>query len=205
MEDEVPTKDDQRMKTVGPGRHFVFWLVVAAGLAADLLSKSLIFAQLGFPNERTEWLIDSSWVKFRFYTSMNEGALWGVGQGFTWLFASMSFVAIAGILYWLFFRKAATSLWLTITLGCVTAGTLGNLYDRLGMHGLIHPNRQEVWKAVRDFFHFRFFGTFDWAIFNVADILLVCGAVLLVFQSFTTELENSVEAKTKPDQQPQGV
>ncbi len=36
--------------------------------------------------------------------------------------------------------------------------------------------------AVRDFLHFRF-GSFDWAVFNLADVFLVCGATMLGLHS----------------------
>ena len=184
------------MNPVGASRHLIFWSVTAIGLAVDLYSKSAIFSQLGFPHQHTPWLIDSHVVQFRLYTSMNPGALWGLGAGLTWLFAVMSVLAFVGIVYWLFVRGAAQSLWLTVTLGCVTAGTLGNLYDRLGIHGLNNPDTQETWLAVRDFLHFRFLQSMDWAIFNVADILLVCGAVMLVIQSFTADFDPAAKQVT---------
>ena len=37
--------------------------------------------------------------------------------------------------------------------------------------------REAPLQAVRDFLHFRF-GTFDWAIFNFADVFLVTGAII---------------------------
>ena len=73
---------------------------------------------------------------FGFQTSLNEGALFGMGQGMVPVFAALSVVAALGILYWLFCLGAARDWLLTVALGCVTAGILGNLYDRLGLPGL---------------------------------------------------------------------
>jgi len=167
----------------------IFVGLTAASLVLDLWSKSAVFESLGV-RQHTDWFIDG-WVRFRFCTSMNEGALWGMGQGFAWVFALLSVVAFLGILFWLFVRKAASSLWLTVALAFVSGGTLGNLYDRLGMHGIQRPGVSEPMKAVRDFFHFQF-GSFDWAIFNVADICLVTGAIMLMIQSLKTPAEESV-------------
>jgi signal peptidase II len=175
-------------------RTILFVLLTCSGLAADLITKRLVFQRLGVPGGRTDWLIDG-WLKFRLYTTFNHGALWGVGQGMTWLFAALSVAAVAGVLYWLFWSGGARSWWLTIALALVTAGTLGNLWDRAGMHGVMDADGHPIF-AVRDFLHFRF-GTFDWAVFNVADMLLVTGAVMLGLQSLRPE-PNKIE-----DQRPQ--
>jgi signal peptidase II len=91
-------------------------------------------------------------------------------------------IAFSAINYWLFFRGAARSLWLTVALALVSGGTLGNLYDRLGLHGVPFPNEPGVAFAVRDFLHFQF-GPLDWATFNIADCLLVVGSIMLLLQS----------------------
>ncbi len=166
-----------------------FLILSSICLVVDLWSKTAIFAAYGVRNGG-DWLLDS-WVKFRFFTSLNEGALWGMGQGFAWVFALLSVGAFLGIVYWLFVKKAAESMWLTVSLAFVSGGTLGNLYDRLGLHGIPVPGRSEPIKAVRDFFHFQF-GTFDWAIFNVADICLVTGAIMLMVQSVLAPVEQPV-------------
>ncbi|MFK7819733.1 MAG: signal peptidase II [Planctomycetaceae bacterium] len=181
------------MRQVPGNRYVIFLLLVGAGAVLDLWSKSYVFAQLGAPGGRTGWLLDG-WLKFELHTSFNSGALWGLGQGKAWLFALLSVGAFLGVLYWLFVLQAAKSMWLTVTLGLISGGTLGNLYDRLALHGWTHPVTGEPLQAVRDFLRFRF-GTFDWATFNVADILLVVGAIMLVIQSFFAE---QVETGSEP-------
>jgi signal peptidase II len=130
-------------------------------------------------------------MTFRLFTSFNEGALWGMGQGYTWLFATLSIVAAIGILFWLFVAGAARSLWLTIALAFIMAGTLGNLYDRMGQHRCTELNPvtgiPEQIYAVRDFLLFTF-GRFHWPVFNFADVFLVTGAILLVVQSLKAEV-----------------
>lgn len=178
-------------------RTILFFILAGGGLAADLMTKQIVFERLGGPGGSTPWLIDS-WVKFRLYTTLNHGAVWGMGQGMTWLFALLSVVAIAGIFYWLFVGGKIMSTWTTVALGLITSGALGNLWDRAGMHGLTTPDGRPEF-AVRDFLHFRF-GTFDWAIFNVADIFLVTAFIMLVLQSFVPEdHEAEVPASTKDE------
>lgn len=164
-------------------RVIVFVVLVLVALAADLTSKEIVFERLGLYGQ-SEWLIDS-WVRFELHTNLNRGALWGMGQGFAPLFAAISVGAFTGIVYWLFVRGAAASLWLTTAMALVCGGTLGNLYDRLGLHGIPLPGEDQAALAVRDFLHFQF-GSFDWAIFNIADVCLVIGAMMLLIQSFRT-------------------
>ena len=121
-----------------------------------------------------------------FQTSLNQGALFGFGQGWTMLFAGLSVAATIAILYWLFVAKAARSLLLTSALALITAGILGNLYDRLGLHGLRSPPRPSPGGpvyAVRDWILVRIYH-WDWPNFNLADSMLVVGASLLFWQAY---------------------
>lgn len=171
----------------------MFGILTVGALTLDLWSKTWAFEKFGLTNG-SEWMINQSWIRFRWFTSLNPGALWGMGQGFALGFAALSVVAFAGIIYWLFVKKAAISLWLTVSMAFVAGGTLGNLYDRLGLHGVIRPTEKEPAQAVRDFFHFQF-GSFDWAIFNVADVCLVTGAIMLMLHSLTAKEETEVKAE----------
>jgi signal peptidase II len=182
-------------------RAVIFVLVAAVVLAGDLATKSLVFRDLGYPGtdlepavrgthavfaaqpgrEGTSTAYLDGWLSFRLFTSFNRGALWGVGQQYTWLFAVLSGAAVIGIPTWLFAFRAARSWWLTIALALIWGGTLGNLYDRLGLPGCIDENGQTI-AAVRDFLLFTF-GTFHWPVFNVADVFLVTGAIMLVIHS----------------------
>ncbi len=159
-------------------RTIIFFGLALTGCVTDLVTKSVIFAWLGEPQPggrlNIYWLIEG-YVGIE--TALNEGALFGVGQKMVWLFAVMSFVALLGIGYWLW-RKATDDIVLTVTLGLITGGILGNLYDRLGLWS----NFQTY--AVRDWIRLSYdYHHFVWPNFNVADSLLVCGAALLVWHS----------------------
>jgi signal peptidase II len=174
------------MTPVPRSRYVWFFLLSIVGLAIDLGSKSIVFGKLGYPGGRSvAYGFFGDWGSACFLTSINEGALWGMGQGYTWLFALLSVVAIAGVSVWLFVYRAANSLWLTICLGLIMAGTLGNLYDRLGFHGCVRPDGSAIY-GVRDFLSFMF-GTYHYPIFNGADCFLVTGAIMLAIQSFRAE------------------
>lgn len=185
-------------------RAVLFCLIVAAGAVFDVYSKDVVFRDLGLQSARNGQAVSivpaehqlfdhppwregeslpwiEGWTTFRLYTSINRGALWGMGQGLTWLFASLSVVAVGAILYWLFVYGAARSRWLTVALALIMSGTLGNLYDRMALHGYQDVDGQAI-HGVRDFLLFTF-GQFAWPVFNFADVFLVTGAVMLAVQS----------------------
>jgi signal peptidase II len=147
------------------------------GTAADLLSKHWIFAWRGLPGENSPWWLIEGYVGIE--TAINTGALFGMGAGYGMVFAAMSIIAATAIIVWLFGFKAAQSLWLTIALGMVMGGIFGNLYDRLGMW---YSSDMPVPCGVRDWILLRY-GQYTWPNFNIADSLLVCGAIMLAWHS----------------------
>jgi signal peptidase II len=182
-------------------RYWLFGILAGLGLTVDLWSKHAVFAVLG-PQGRANWEWRcGDFVRFTLHTNFNHGALWGLGQGWSPLFATLSVAAVIGIAYFLFVANYARSVWLTVALGFVTAGALGNLFDRLALHGWKTVDGRPVY-AVRDFLYFRFFDTFDWAIFNLADSLLVTGAIMLVLHSFLWGASPLPSAAAETTQQP---
>jgi len=175
------------MRAVPANRYLAFFSIASLGCLADLATKHWIFDKLGSPpSGKISWIIDGV---FGFQTSLNEGALFGMGQGWITLFIALSCVALVALLVWLFGLGAARDWLLTVALGCVSAGVLGNLYDRLGLPGLkwryaspLHAVGEPV-HAVRDWILVRF-GQWDWPNFNIADSLLVCGAILLAWHAY---------------------
>lgn len=173
-------------------RYLTFASLALIGVAADLVSKELIFRWRGLPGEKpVVWLIEGY---FGIETALNRGALFGLGQGHSWFFASMSAIAAVAILVWLFYYKMAQDAWLNFALGCVMAGIFGNLFDRLGLwnHGVVPP---EYETAVRDWILWSYPGKFlwfapdqdglvRWPNFNIADSLLVFAAGMLIVHSF---------------------
>jgi len=177
---------------VPKNRYVIFFSLAVVGCALDLLTKHWIFQWRGMPKLDNEWWIWEGYIGIE--TALNRGALFGLGEGFGFFFAVLSIVAAAGILVWLFWFRAACDLLLTIALGCVTGGICGNLYDRLGLwHDGNVPAGYE--HAVRDWILFRYQGH-TWPNFNIADSLLVCGAVMLAWHGFF---------RKEPVEQPESV
>ena len=164
----------------------MFLALAFIGCAADLGTKAWVFSRGDMFHGSEWWFLEG---KVGIQKSLNEGALFGMGQGKVWLFAIFSFVALIAIPVWLFRFKAAVDRWLTIALGCVTGGILGNLYDRLGLAGITwdrfdHRRMGETVYAVRDRILCQWNDQWVWPNFNIADALLVFGAGLLLVHSF---------------------
>lgn len=174
----------------------MFLLVTAAAAAADLLSKDWVFRTLGMPGESAAVPIVPPLLVLE--TNLNEGALFGVGQGMGALFATVSVAAIVGIVSLVARPSTRADRWVLAALGLIVGGIAGNLYDRLGLPGLRwHAPASRIGEAVlavRDWIHFEIPGVLDWPIFNLADSWLVIGAGMLLLSSFTSR--GPAEAET---------
>jgi signal peptidase II len=194
--------DHQPTVSERPGwkRLALFLFLAAAGCAADLYTKQVVFEWRGLPQPG----VDNTWWLWKDYvgiqTAVNQGAVFGLGQGGSVWFAVLSITAAIGIIYWLFIRGAARDLVLTIALGCVTGGILGNLHDRLGLwHG---PTVAAHFRhGVRDWILFCY-REHTWPNFNIADSLLVCGAIALVCHAFWPRKAENPKRLADPDEPP---
>ena len=152
----------------------------------------------------------SNWLSFRtggstavfgIQTSTNPGALFGIGKGHSLLFAAFSVIALIGILVWLFPLRAAWDRWLTFALGLISGGILGNFYDRIGL-GFQPEYPIQVKNNVRDWILFRLEGVpmFDpWPNFNIADSVLVTGAIMLFIHAFFFASESEKQSDSAND------
>lgn len=169
-----------RLAAIPASRYLLFFSIAAIGCASDLLSKHWVFQWRGMPRANNEWWIWQDHVGIE--TALNSGALFGMGAGNSGLFAGLSIIAAVGILIWLFYNGAARDRLLTISLASVTGGIFGNLYDRLGFW--FPPGMPGQWRnEVRDWILLRYQG-YTWPNFNIADCLLVCGAMMLALHAF---------------------
>lgn len=203
--------DSETTKNVRlPANRYVLFLLLAVGGAAlDLITKSIMFNQYfqaelmidGIP-QQAHWWIDGI---LGIQCSTNPGALFGFGKGYSFVFAIISFVALAGIVVWLFWFKQAFDRWVTVALGLITGGIIGNLYDRLGL-GFVAGYPEGIRDNVRDWILFQWEGgwrIFDpWPNFNIADSLLVAGAILLFLHAFiypdAAPIKEPVAAEKEP-------
>lgn len=176
-------------QAVSINRYLTFFALAIGVCVADLGVKAWMFRHLSYG--QPWWLWDGV---VGFQTTLNPGALFGMGQGLWPVFSAISFGAMIGIVLWLFVAGAASDRLLTVALGLVSGGISGNLYDRLGLPGLTWPPgvvdqvAGAPVHAVRDYV-LVMIGPHKWPNFNIADSALVCGAALLVFHAFFCKAE----------------
>ncbi len=143
--------------------------VAALVAAVDQLTKRWALEVL---DDQT---IDLVWT-LRLRLLFNKGSAFGFGSRFTPL---ITLLAIATVIF--FFRKGAMleQKWPRVAIALIVGGALGNLIDRL-----FRPGGGFMGGAVVDFFDLQW-----WPVFNVADIAISIGAVLLVLVSATEAKE----------------
>lgn len=107
---------------------------------------------------------------------------WNIGISFGWLqndsqaaqLALMAVKVLAVVALAIWMARSHTRL-VTVALGLIIGGAIGNGIDRL-LHG-----------AVVDFalFHIEIAGkTYNWYVFNLADVAIVAGVAALLYDSF---------------------
>ena len=101
-------------------------------------------------------------VQFRY--AENTGMAFSMLSGARWIFIAITMVVCIGVLYYLFSNRCK-SLWLYWSLGVIASGGIGNLIDRI------------CYGFVVDFIEPTFM---NFAVFNIADCAVTCGAVSLV-------------------------
>ena len=114
---------------------------------------------------------------FHLFHIRNRGAAFGILQGqqtFLIVFTVLA-LGIIGYYYLCYYH----SLWMKIGLGFLLGGALGNLLDRLRIGEVV------------DFLLFGFLPTYAWPTFNVADIS-VCVGMIMIFIYFYWERETTL-------------
>ena len=141
-------------------------LVTALVIALDQITKQFI--------TRTMQIRDSIPIidNFLYITyHRNSGAAFGILQGQMLFFYVITAVAVFGIGFWLSKLDMKKERPLSIALALILGGALGNFIDRV------------VYQSVIDFIHTVWWG-YHFPIFNLADIALVCGGILMLFLEF---------------------
>ena len=103
-------------------------------------------------------------IKGIFYLTLtyNTGAAFGIFKDQTILFIIISFIAVVGILIYIYFDRSTIHIG-KFGLSLILGGAFGNLIDRLRFGYVI------------DFFDFKV-----WPVFNIADSAITIGATLLM-------------------------
>lgn len=116
----------------------------------------------------------------------NRGVAFGMFAGQRWFILVLTGVIIGALVY--FYRtlpKKKAYLPLRAALLLVLSGAVGNIIDRLFRGYVV------------DFFEFTFF---DWPVFNVADIYVVAGVILMVLMLVFVVKDEELDLRRKKDE-----
>lgn len=154
----------------------IIFIIFAVGL--DQLTKAVTF-------ERVLRIIPGF---IRFESVKNEGMVWGMMNGVKGFVTAITIVTalVIVLLIWVFFKyRSKMSGWIRFAFAMIIAGAIGNLIDRAALG------------YVRDFICTEFI---SFPVFNVADIFVTCGAVLLGILLIFTRSGHELFAAVFPDE-----
>ncbi len=160
----------------------IFYICLVAGLVLDLWSKNWAEATVmpaGYTPGMPTPVVPLIEGVFAWKWAVNHGAAFSMLSGNTLLLTVVGLFAL-GVMMLYVYRAQVTERLLLVGLGLVASGAIGNLWDRIRFG----------W--VRDFMYFDFdlpgheslpFIPQRYPVFNVADIAILAGAVLVVIAS----------------------
>jgi len=136
----------------------VFVITAVATVALDQATKAIVTAVLGRNDSKT--LIPGLlWIT----RVENKGAAFGMFSGSSQAILWISLGIVIVTLVWFFYARTRKGTLTLVALGLIVGGAVGNLVDRIFRGRVV------------DFIHLRF-----WWVFNVADIAIVAGVIIMV-------------------------
>lgn len=142
----------------------ISWIIIAIAVAVLLLDQISKIVMLNVLDATGAIPLLGDFLQLKLVR--NPGAAFSFGTGFTWVFTLFSAAVSVAIIWYI---RKVTSLPVAIGLGLVLGGSLGNLTDRFFREPGFPVGH------VIDFIYVRGF-----AIFNIADSGIVCGAIVVV-------------------------
>lgn len=156
-------------------------VLIVANIALDQISKFIVRAKIA-QNEVIELVGDV----FIMTKVENSGAFLGMGSDLSpllkWIFLLiLPVVVLGGVIYYIITNKSLDKLSL-IAFCCIVGGGIANVFDRFR------------YGSVTDFLHIDLGGVFRTGIFNVADMSVSFGMILLIVASFKHKKQEKINA-----------
>ena len=137
-------------------------LVIAlVGIIVDRISKILVSSSNGY-------VVIKNFFNITY--AKNFGAAWSMFSGNRLFLIIITVFALLFILFYIYKAKNINKIE-TLSYGFILGGIIGNFIDRL------------FFGYVIDFLDFNLFG-YNFPIFNIADSLIVIGAIIMIIASF---------------------
>jgi signal peptidase II len=142
-------------------------------LICDIVSKYLVVMHI---EEHERINIIGPFVQFtKLY---NQGAIFGIKQGYQKFFMILSIVVLVVLICFYVYElmRKATDYLFCVAMGLIFSGAVGNIIDRaIGRPGVV------------DFIYIGINEKIKWYVFNIADSAIVVGAILLALSLYRQE------------------
>ena len=145
-------------------KHIIPAIIVLSIFALDAITKNIALNSLGFYKT-----FDYLGGFLRFDLIYNKGGVFGIMQGHQYFFLIVSIIVLIIMIFYYFYEKNMPQLF-RIALALIMGGAAGNIFDRL------IPGRP----GVVDFISIGVDGIYRWPTFNIADMVIIAGALLLI-------------------------
>ena len=149
----------------------IFYLIAIIVILLDQITKLaiILYAQSqGFTVGRS---LSSCFGFLDIVYTTNPGAAFGILPDQRWIFISISFIAIIGILFYVIRYKHQISKWAENGFALILGGAIGNLLDRIFRIEVV------------DFIDIHL-GKYHWPAFNVADSAICVGVAIIIIELF---------------------
>ncbi|MDT0558560.1 signal peptidase II [Ichthyenterobacterium sp. W332] len=152
-------------------------LLIIINIAVDQVSKVLVRRNFDL-KEQLAILgdIQGDGAKFLMYYVENKGAFLGMGSDMNdtlrIIFLLILPVLVLGYVTYYIFKTKELDKWSLFAFCCIIGGGIANVFDRI------------VFGEVTDFFYISLGGVFKTGIFNVADMSVTTGLIILIFSNF---------------------
>lgn len=172
-------------------RYFLIGGILAVSVAVDQVTKQIARSYLGSNSAPILYLGDL----FRFHYAENTGAFLSLGSGLSdgmrfWLLTGVNSVVLLAVAVFLVVKPKMDGM-MTIALSLILSGGIGNLIDRMFNDGRVIDflNLGLPWVSIG-----------GWeprtGIFNVADVAIVVGLVLVFSMEFFKAYREQEAAKS---------
>jgi signal peptidase II len=153
-------------------KHVIAGILLSITLILDVITKHSIVNNISL-HERIN--VIGSFVQLTLI--YNRGGLFGILQGYQMYFLIISIIVLILLVLFYIFEKEKRPLF-CYSMALIVSGAIGNIIDRIsGRPGVV------------DFIYIGHDDVFRWPAFNVADSVIVIGAILLLIVYIQEEIK----------------
>ncbi len=142
----------------------LYILLTAIIIAVDQITKFVAINQL---KGQEPYVIIKNYFELRYVE--NYGAAFGILQQRRILFIIITSIVLLFLVFFLYKNYKTLSEISKFSIALFLGGAIGNFIDRIRLGYVV------------DFFRVNIFNIYDFPVFNIADIFIVCGTILIIY------------------------